>query len=473
MADTLRTFNIKGLNLKVNPFLQENGELLRAVNVDTTIIGSKVKRPGYSKLLGTPENSTVTSLFDWHRANGTQFWLYRMAAGKLYYSTQGTGAWTICGNGTFTAGGHLGYAVLEDTMIVGDGTANTRHTTDGTSFSDTSGAPKASTFAEFNQRIWASGTSSLMFYSTTGTPTDWASDSSSVRIPGAGNVNLLFKQNNRLVATKNSQLVFKYDGVNLFDLATQEGASSPYSLGNREDYRFWLNRNGVQLFDGVKPQLQSSAIDPLIVNSLGSGIVGTQFDNAPGVVHRNDYFVTLGTVTDDFTGETIQNATLKYNLQTNEYLVWSTFHMPTAWHSYVDENRRQQLIFGGTGGQVWQFDLNSGTVQADDGNPIEVQMMGVLNYGQPEADKEFIWTQAFFNPGAQAKIQTAIADTYTKGKLNWFDVGDVVDGLAEYRFPEDANTGKLRFWKIYEASRSAPFRFFGFSDTVNFKPNPT
>ena len=469
----LRVFNLQGLNLKVNPFLQQEGELLRAINVDTAQIGAKVKRPGYSKLLGTPENSTVTTIFDWHLGNGTQFWLYRQAAGKLYYSTQGTGAWALCGNGTFTSGGHLGHAVLEDTMIVGDGTIATRHTTNGTSFSDTTSAPKASTFAEFQQRIWASGTSSFMFYSTTGTASDWTTDSSSVRVPGAGNVSLLFKQNNRLVATKNSQLVFKYDGSDLFDLATEEGPSSPYSLGNKEDIRLWLNRNGVQVFDGVKPQLHSAVVDPLIANSLGSGVVGTQFDNAPAVVNGNDYFLTLGTVTDDFTGETINNATLKYNFQTNEYLIWSTFHEPTAWHSYIDNDRKRQLVFGGTNGQVYQFDLHSGTVQADDGNPIEVQMMGVLHYGQPEVDKEFKWTQAFFNPGAQAKMQTALADTFTKGKLNWFDVGDVVDGLAEYRFPEDANRGKLRFWKVYEASRSAPFSFFGFLDNVEFTPNST
>lgn len=470
---TLRTFNLGGLNLRVNPFLHESGDLLRAVNVDTDMIGAKVKRSGYYTLLGTPDNSQVNTIFDWHKANGTQFWLYRASGSSLYYSTQGTGAWTICGNGTITNGGHVGYSVLEDQLIVGDGVTNTRVSSNGTSFTDAVGAPKASTFSEYNQRIWASGTSSDVFYSTTGTPSDWSSDSSSIRVPGAGNVQNLFKQNNRLIATKNSGAIFKYDGASLWDAATNQGPSSPYSIGNIEDKRMWLTQDGVFLFEGLQPQLMSSPVERLIFNSLGSGVAGTQFFNAPATIHRYDYFVTLGTVTDDFTGETISNATLKYNFLTNEFLVWSTNVMPTAWHSFSDNNRNKQLIFGDATGQCYQFDLLAGTHQADNNQPIEVQMMGVLHYGQPEKEKEFERTQVFFNPGAQAKIQTAIADTFTKGKLQWYDVGDAENGVAEHRFPEDGNRGRLRFWKIYEASRSSPFRVYGWVDDIRFVEEAT
>lgn len=472
--EVLRTFNLKGLNLRLNPFLQENGDLIRAVNIDTDFIGAKVKRAGYYKLLGTPDNAQVNTIFDWHKANGTQFWMYRASGSSLYYSTQGTGAWTICGNGTIANGGHVGYAVLEDQLIIGDGTTNTRVTSNGTSFTDAFGAPKASTFAEYQQRIWASGTSSDVFYSTTGTPSDWTTDSSSIRIPGAGNVSLLFKQNDRLQAAKNSQSLFKYDGNTLWDVATNQGPSSPYSIGNTEDKRMWLNRNGVILYEGLQPQIFSNSVERLIFNSLGSGVAGTQFDSAPGVTHRYDYFVTLGTVTDDFTGETIINATLKYNFLTDEYVVWSTFVQPTAWHSYVDNNRNVQLVFGAANGQVYQFDLLAGTAQSDDGQPIEVQMGGVLHYGKPDLDKEFKRTKVFFNPGANAVVQTAVADTFTKGKLPWQDVGDAVNGVAEHRFPEgDNNRGRLRFWKIREASRSAPFRCYGFVDTVVFISDST
>lgn len=471
MPNVLRVYNLQGLNLRVNPFLQEAGQLIRAVNVDTDMIGAKVKRPGYYKLLGTTSGSTVNQVFDWHKESGTQFWLYKSSGSLLEYSQQGTGAWTQCGNGTFTAGFQLGYAVLEDTLIVGDGVTNTRTTTSGTSFSDASGAPKASTFAQFQQRIWASGTSSDVFYSTTGTASDWTSDSSSIKIPGAGKVHALFTQNNRLVAAKNSGLMFKYDGADLFDLATVQGPTSPQSIADIEDYRVFLNRNGEQGFAGVKPELLSAPVERMIFNSIGSAVAGTQFDSAPAVDHRYDYFVTLGTITDDFTGETVPNATLKHNFQTNEHLTWSTYHMPHSWHSYVDNNRNLQLVFGGTGGQVYQWDLYAGTAQADDGQPIEVQMGGVLHFGQPEDDKEFQWINAFFNPGAQAKVQVAIADTFTKGILQWFDIGDVVNGMAEYRFPEGANRGKLLFWKVYEASRSAPFRFYGFTVSLDFVPN--
>src|SRR3990167_3056988 len=116
-----RNFNIGGINHIVNPLLQPADNLLRAVNVETDVIGAKKKRPGYITYLGTPDNNTVNTLFDWHRNSGTQFWNYRASGSSLYYSTQGTGAWTICGNGTISEGAHVGHAVLNDVMIIGDG----------------------------------------------------------------------------------------------------------------------------------------------------------------------------------------------------------------------------------------------------------------------------------------------------------------------------------------------------------------
>src|SRR3990167_7031430 len=99
-----RIYNFSGLNLKLSPFLQSEGELLRCVNMSDDIIGCKEKRPGYTTYLGTPTNSTVDSIWNFRLDNGTQFWNYHAANGSIYYSTQGTGAWTICGNGTMTAG---------------------------------------------------------------------------------------------------------------------------------------------------------------------------------------------------------------------------------------------------------------------------------------------------------------------------------------------------------------------------------
>src|SRR3990167_2702426 len=106
-----RIYNLSGLQLKLSPFLSKDGEMIRCVNMETDSLGAKKKRPGYATYLGTPDNSEITTLFNFRLNNGTQFWNYRYSGSLLYYSTQGTGAWTVCGNGMMAAGGTIGYAI--------------------------------------------------------------------------------------------------------------------------------------------------------------------------------------------------------------------------------------------------------------------------------------------------------------------------------------------------------------------------
>ena len=174
--------------------------------------------------------------------NGTQFCNYRLSGGTLYYSQQGTGAWTVCGNGTFTNAVSMGNAILENTMIVGEGVGTTRHTTTGTSFTDTSGAPIAAYFVDYPNRIYAAGTASTLFWSVAGTPTNWSgTDSSSISIPGAGRLNGLIKATDRVNTTKNSGLIHRWDAYNLLDLSTSLGPTSPQSLGSVEGFRFYIS----------------------------------------------------------------------------------------------------------------------------------------------------------------------------------------------------------------------------------------
>ena len=128
-----RNFNLSGINHIVNPLLQPADNLLRAVNVETDVIGAKKKRVGYITYLGIPDTNQVNTLFDWHRNNGTQFWNYRASGSILYYSQQGTGDWTICGNGTIPNNDNVYHDVLEDTLVITSPTGTTRHSTTGTS----------------------------------------------------------------------------------------------------------------------------------------------------------------------------------------------------------------------------------------------------------------------------------------------------------------------------------------------------
>lgn len=458
-----KMLSIAGLNLYVNPLAKADGELIRAVNVKSDPYGAKKKRFGYSTYLGTPNTDQINTLFTWRKDDGSTFYNYRASGEGLYYSTQGTGTWTIAGNGTITDGSHIGQAVLDDTLTVCDGAGSTRYTTDGTSFTNGTLAPIAVDLAEYQNRIYAAGTASDLFYSTTNDATNWettgTSDSSSFKVPSEGKLSRIFKANDRLIACKNSGLVYRWDGYYLVDTATNLGPSSPYSIAETEGFHFGLNRKGYfGGYGGAKPQLLSNAIQRQIYNDAGEGIVGTVFDTAPAVTHKYDYFCSVGSVTDDLTDQTITNCIHKYNYQKNEWLDYSFADKPTAWNSFQNASGVETLIFGDSSGQCYKIDDSF----TDNGVAIESVMEFVIHLGSPQYSKEWDKIYAFFNPGNQCKIQVAYADTFTKQRQQWHEVGDCSDGVAEFRLPGEARS-KLLFVRIYERSKDSPFIFYGFS----------
>lgn len=457
---SIDVFNLGGLNLFVNPLSLNEGDLIRSVNVDDFPYGGKIKRSGYITYGGTANGSAVDSLLNYTQNDGTTFWNYRVSGGIMYYSTNGTGAWTICGNGTFTAGNRVRGAILENTLIVGDGAAATRHTTNGTSFTNTTSAPIAAYFEEYQNRIYAGGTASTLFWSTAGTPTSWTgADSSSINIPGAGRINSVTKTADRVVSSKNSGLMFKYDGYSLIDTATKLGLTSPDSYAKIEGFALWLNRLGFFGSGGGAPQLLSNAIQRQIYNDSNEGIAGSNFETAPAVIHHYDYLCAVGSVTDDLTDETVPDCVEKYNYQQNRWGNYQYANNPTAWLSFKDNTGVQQLIFGAANGQCYQI---SGTATNDNGSTIESIMEFFVHGRAPSKDKKWNWFVGFFNPGCQAHVQAACSDTFVKGGKNWIDLGDARTGVVEYRFPEGTRS-KFLFIKITEASRNARFNLYGFS----------
>lgn len=471
-------FQIGGLNLYTNPLihsysaqaLSTDGQLIRAVNVDSVPFGAKIKRPGYGTYVAgsAPNAGAAVDLFSWTLDNGTQLYTYLNANGTLYYSTQGTGAWTVCGNGTLTAGSHVGRAVLNNTLVISQNAGTTRHTTNGTSFSDTSGAPAGGFLEQFQNRVYITGTNSTLTYSVTGDPTNWqttgTSDSSSLTIPGAGKPNKLFKLANRLMISKEYQQLFRWDGFTLLDMATNLGLSSPFSYGTAEDTGFWLNRLGVITSDGNQPTMISNAIQRQIYNDAGSAIAGTSFGSAVGEVYRYDWFCAVGSTTDDFTYETVPNAILKYNFQKNEFLNYTFANFPTTMHAYKDATGSQQLIFGDSTGQTYNF---GGTALNDNGQPIEAIMEFVFNFNVPHLQKEWRTFWAFFNPGCEATIMYALGDTFLKEEKVWIPMGQAVGGLVRYKFTAGQARSRLLYIKIIESSRNSRFSYYGCAINAN------
>lgn len=451
---TLNVTNLKELNLYTNPLLQGQGEFIQMKNVDSYPYGAKRKRQGYSVYLNAPDAATVNTLFDWHRNDGTTFWNYRASGSAIYYSTQGTGNWTICGNGTIANGAHLGHAVLEDTLIVGDGVGPTKHSTDGTSFTDTSGAPVAQYFEEYQGRIYAGGTANTLFYSTVGTLTDWITDSSSYLIGGPGKISGVFKTGDRLTIAKNSGNMFRFDGFSFFDMTTNVGPSSPYSVAKQGNLRIWINKNGYYAYSGGDPELFSNAIERQVYNREENAINGAAFGTSAGVFHRNNFLSSVGDITDDFSGETIVKTIQKYNTQSKG---WSNYELDTnqcSWLSFSDNNQNQQLIFGDTDGNTYKFDNTLKDVTV----PIEATLEMVLHAGTMYT-KAWKMLRAIFNPGCGASIMVAFSDTYTSQSKNWITLGDARRGKVEYKLPD--NRSVFMFIKIIDVSTSNTFEFYG------------
>ena len=167
----------------------------------TGIWGSKYRPEYFSQ--NNPDNAQINSLFSYSpypTNSGTQLFLYRASGSQLYYSLQGTGAWTLAqgsaggdAGGTISNGQHVGYAVLNNVLTVGDGMGSTRYTTNGTQFSNTSLAPIAQYLSQFHGRVYTSvGTSGYLQYSVANDATNWntggTSDSSAFIVPNEGGV---------------------------------------------------------------------------------------------------------------------------------------------------------------------------------------------------------------------------------------------------------------------------------------------
>lgn len=468
---SFQVLNLGGLNQYTNPLIKGNGELIHSVNVDSYPLGGKTKRSGYIDYLGTADGSAVTSLFSCE-FNGSIF-AYRASGSSLYYSVGGTGAWTLAGNGTISPGSYVGYAVLGNTLILGDGVGSTRHTTNGTSFTNTTLAPVSNQFAQYQNRVYACGvgtSNNYLFYSTSNDATNWnlsgTADSSSLTIPGEGYLSKVINSFDRLVIMKTSGKILKWDGYSLIDSASNSGARSYRSVATKESLVMWLNGNGVYGYSGGLPQLMSNAIQGQIYNRNGNGISATDLLNAPATFSRNSYLVGVGTVTPDITNYQIPNALINYDLQKNTYDNYSFYHKPTAMHTFIDATGKEVTIFGTDTGQCYKL---SGTATSDAGYPISSMIELCIATEDATNIKEFSRFRAVFNPGSNAKVRIAVSNSFSTEK-RWTDIGDAENGIYRYAFPNDSR-GQLLFINIYESSITAPYSFYGIGVDYNVIPN--
>lgn len=488
----LEYFNSNGVQTYQSP-LQVDGQLIHGVNIVGFPLGGYSKRPGYGTFLGTL-GAQVNSIFSYSpypTGSGTTLWLYAAAGSILSYSQNGTGAWTTPTNGTIANGNHVGNAVLNNTLIIGDGVGSTRHTAVGTAFTNTGSAPIAQYFSQFHQRIYASdGTTANLNFSVANDATNWSnsgtSDSSFIPIPNEGGIVSHFVAGDRLNIVKQRGDMFNWDDTTLIDMSTKYGASSPWGISNIDNTWFWINQYGIFNYDGATKNLISNPIQRHFYNRQNTGIGTATWGTAPSVGHIWDYLVAVGTVTDDFTGRAVNNCIERYDFQKNQFTYWSFNDAPTAFHSYNDINQKRQLIFGGTAGQVFQMDL---TKTSDNGAPIPTEMVFLFTYSSQSMtqtpkgmstvtsamyEEKWDWIRLLFNPGDEVNIQYAFSNTLTYQHLKWStaintgkrtgDYYQVSDGAVEIRFPNDPNNvprSRFMFLRIYDNSDNSAWSYYG------------
>lgn len=458
---TLSTNTFGGYSTQINSPKIGDWQVVQALNVTHDPLYGYSKRPGYNTFLGTADGSAVNTLFSWWKNDGTTMWLYRASGATLYSSAQGTGAWTQTAgdqSGTISAGAYVGHAVLNNTMIAGDGVGSARTTTDGTTFTSNANAPISKWWLEYQQRVYALGTGSAFSYSTANDATNWSvggtSDSATFVIGGEGSIGFLYKNSDRVFFDMFGRYEqFQWDGFNMVDLVNDLGPTSPYSFDQSENLAFWLNRLGIYSFSGAAPQIVSNPIQKLIYNNSGSGIAGGAFGTAVGVVHKYDYLCAVGTVTDDFTNVTVSNAILKYDIRHNDWAVWQFNDNPTAFHSYRDTSGVLQLIFGNSSGQVFQL---SGTASTDNGTAIQSILEFVIYCGTLRF-KNFYALRAAFNPGCEAQIEVAVTNSLTARNKKYTSLGQAIDGVIDTVIPTNQARGKFMFIKISDNSLTSGF----------------
>lgn len=460
--------NFGGLNTKSNPLLKNDGALFSCVNLISDPIGAKTKRPGIEPFLNVPVASQVNNIFEYN--SGTNHYLYMMSGSVCnYYNVNSPGtAWIPVANGTFTGGGRLGHTTLYDTMICGNGLGSTRHTANGTEFTDTTLAPLAPYFVNLYGRVYA-GNNTTLFWSSANDATDWStagsSDSSSIEIPGGGTVNGLFTSYSFIVASKSDGKLHRWDTYTREEVPGFLAPTSNDAIAYMDDVVMYANRKGQYAFNSSGPLLLSSPVEKQFYNRQNSGIPGTAFNSLAGGEYFYNYYLSEGTITDPITGNPLNNAVLGYHYLLNEFYNYQYPFLPTAYGQYTDANGQSWQLLGDSSGQVYKV---NGTATSDNGTAIQAYMEGFMTFPTSSnsanmafKDKEVRRGWIYTNPGCRAKIQFSLTNNLYETTRKWYDPGDLSGGITYFELPKDRNRGKFLFYKVYESSSDAPWSIYG------------
>jgi hypothetical protein len=425
----------EGMNRSVVDHQMKPSEFKIVVNAVTENIGSKTKRPGYVTFLNNPDDAEVLNLFNWN-SKGI---LFRRSGTKLYKCLVGTDTtWievTLPVGVTLSPTARMTSAVLSGLIFFADGTnffyCDDTLTCTSTSFTG-GGATGANTnpkyLEQYQNRIQAAGCTdnpSTLFYSKFANGTNWVQDLTDPDAAGFvyidtdynGDILGLKKAYDRTLIFK-EEAEYRYDGSSTPSDINRNTTTSIWSVDAYKDFTFWLNYDGIWGYSGTQPSLLSIPLNDIIPS-----ISGTDLFKAPGACFDRHYYLSIGTIQiDDIT---VTNGVLDMDFDKSEWFIHDYADKPTAWASYYDANKKNQLIFGDTAGNTYtNFSGNT-----DNGEAIQMILRTRrMDEGQPEIDKKYnkIYVQA--SPYDSLVVQ------YRIGGGNWNTIGDLYTTLTKHYF---------------------------------------
>lgn len=267
--------------------------------------------------------------------------------------------------------------------------------------------------------------------------------------------------NNNLVMHKASGGIYLYNGNTISNPlqgnnpafnAPGTSAVSPLAIDQINGTELFLNRDGVYVYTGGYPTNISYSVYDFIQNMIGS-----QYAIAPGVTFNQKYYLAIGNVTDSLR-YSISNCILVYDYILNFWETYSFGVTPTIWEVIVDNSGNQQLLFGDSSGNTYQYGIGT----ANNGVAANaVLQTHYLTWGAPDKTKEWLAYTINTNPGANFQLQAAV-----DWSNNWQTITSISGfGVSDYAPSKMKNFKSIAFRIV--ANTVVPMTFYGIDIKIN------
>lgn len=259
--------------------------------------------------------------------------------------------------------------------------------------------------------------------------------------------------------------MWAWDGYRIIEISRAVGTPSGGTIGQGDQYIYFLDFSGVYRFNGGVPNLVSRNID--------KSIRGIQtFSSCRGTVFNNQYFLLCGTVTDTVNGIDLTQAILVYDEIGNRWATWTVNASNTissiGTYAYRSAGTIEEtlLYIGFNGSALYQHHPSIFTDGTTTGSftarPTQFSVTtGPIFSGNPHLQKRYslFLMQSKFGAGTNVFYRNLRTDDYKPlGTANQ----DTFETTLEDG-PETSSDGYFMDTRITNSERGQPFILEGFS----------